>query len=874
MAVRIPIYRQQTTPNTLGVVPVARAQRISGAVGEGLQQVGAGLQSVEGGLAAQQKVVQRQDEEDAKAWSANALAQAKIDWQKQLVERQQSAQNGAAGFTPGVLNDYDQYSEKLLSNAPTKQAKQFLSERLAALRSSVASSALSFEAKERWKYRISNVDQSIEKSQNLVEADPSQYATTAAEQKAVIGALDVPPDVRRNLMDKSMQGLAVASVIGTMKTDPRAALNRLEGSMPASGPKGDIISSAKAAGVDPKLALTISSIETGNTFSPTAQNPNASSRGMYQFTDSTWAAYGGTPQNRDDPATQAQLGAKLIADNTAALTRDLGRKPQGYEVYLAHLMGAKGAETLLAAPKDAKVVDVVSGYDPKNAQAIVKNNGMSGMTVGQAIDHWKNVFQQHEAEVSNISDTGSSSDLAVSMLPMDKRLQLTRMAQTQVNQQMAQKRGELQGRVRDATASYLSTGTFDNPPSQADFVSAYGPKEGASRYAEFQDVRTLGDNIQAVATLSRADQDRLLASETPAPGTGFADAQKRQQVLTHAIQVVRKQQDDDPAAYTLAHASTVKAAWDVMTRAMDDPGAPAATKQAVAAKYAQAAIAEQERLGIDKPQILPQSYADQIVKQFSDQKQGGENAAQLVQSQASLWGSYWPQVYGQLSAKLPGAALVIGSGLAPAPAAMMAEASTLKRSELVDGMDPATTKDVSDALRSDMTDFQATTAQQAGGTNTFNTIFDNTEKLALMYVRQGKKPVAAANEAYQDVIGGKYQFAGTYRVPSQYNAGEIAAGAGVALTNIDPVNLKLPVSLAGLDETQTRNAYVSAIQTNGYWVTAPDESGLVLYAKGAAVLDAAGKPIRRTWAQLQKAAAGSVQASPAMINPATGLQVE
>ena len=68
---------------------------------------------------------------------------------------------------------------------------------------------------------------------------------------------------------------------------------------------------------------------------------------------------GGTDQDRTDGKKQIELGVALTKQNSAALTKDLGRRPQPWEVYLAHQQGIDGATALLHADPDANAAEVV-----------------------------------------------------------------------------------------------------------------------------------------------------------------------------------------------------------------------------------------------------------------------------------------------------------------------------------------------------------------------------------------------------------------------------------------------------------------------------------------------------------------------------------
>jgi hypothetical protein len=87
----------------------------------------------------------------------------------------------------------------------------------------------------------------------------------------------------------------------------------------------------------------------------------------------------------------------------------------------------------------------------------------------------------------------------------------------------------------------------------------------------------------------------------------------------------------------------------------------------------------------------------------------------------------------------------------------------------------------------------------------------------------------------------------------------VQEGANYYLQNINPDDLAIP-------ETMRRDSFVpkdyaKSIRRNGYWVTSPNENGLVLYNADSRspVLNKAGKEIIYTWSQLKSV--GENQAS-------------
>lgn len=194
---------------------------------------------------------------------------------------------------------------------------------------------------------------------------------------------------------------------------------------------------ARQDGVDPSVALTISHIETGGSFSSTSKNPTSSAHGVFQLLDDTWKGQGGG--NRNDLNEQIKQGLNHIKNANNYIRKKLDRAPVAHEQYLGHLLGPAGAVNVLKADPNLQLIDVVRKYDAKNANAIVNNNGMKGLTVGQAISKWEKKWNSLSArygsaetqtahgldgssyefayEVKSLSDLIASNDSAYGVNP-------------------------------------------------------------------------------------------------------------------------------------------------------------------------------------------------------------------------------------------------------------------------------------------------------------------------------------------------------------------------------------------------------------------------------------------------------------------------
>ena len=164
-----------------------------------------------------------------------------------------------------------------------------------------------------------------------------------------------------------------------------------------------LVHEAHAQGVDPALVLGSAQIESGMGAVP--DRPGSQYKGMLQLGDQEWAAHGGTPQNRNDPAMQATLGVAQLAKTQAATAAALGRPPANWETYMAHQQGIGGLQAYLADPNRSAIDAMAStaegqqkgyawsrqavlGNIPADQRAALGNNPTSG----QFLNAWQQRF--------------------------------------------------------------------------------------------------------------------------------------------------------------------------------------------------------------------------------------------------------------------------------------------------------------------------------------------------------------------------------------------------------------------------------------------------------------------------------------------------
>lgn len=123
-----------------------------------------------------------------------------------------------------------------------------------------------------------------------------------------------------------------------------------------------------------------------------------------------------------------------------------------------------------------------------------------------------------------------------------------RQADQMRKQQQAEYRTAIDSQVRDATAAYMRGVDFPNAPSQTDFLTAYGVREGNLRYTEFRNAQIAGQyigsfrNMPSSSITAYVEQLRPGTEET---GEGYASrAELFDQVSAAATKVITQRQNN------------------------------------------------------------------------------------------------------------------------------------------------------------------------------------------------------------------------------------------------------------------------------------------------------------------------------------------
>lgn len=130
-----------------------------------------------------------------------------------------------------------------------------------------------------------------------------------------------------------------------------------------------------------------------------------------------------------------------------------------------------------------------------------------------------------------------------------------RQADQMRKQQQAEYRTAIDSQVRDATAAYMRGVDFPNAPSQTDFLTAYGVREGNLRYTEFRNTQIAGQYIGSFRNMPSSSIQAAvdnLKPDTGDTGEGYAARAQTYDAVVSAAGTVLAQRKADPIQFSLS----------------------------------------------------------------------------------------------------------------------------------------------------------------------------------------------------------------------------------------------------------------------------------------------------------------------------------
>lgn len=622
-------------------------------------------------------------------------------------------------------------------------------------------------------------DDLINKAVTLPVDSPDREAAIGA-QSARLAALRargfITAEQELAMREKWAHSYALADGLERMKTDPQGVINDLRA----------------APGSPAQITNRILQIE-GN-----GQARGTTASGYGGFTEGTWLstvkryrpdlAEGRTDQQilalRGDRGLGYAMTEALRGENETYL-KGQGLPATPGQQYLAHFLGPAGATAVIKANPNQPVDRVLAaavGPDKAAKMIAVNPTILRGQLAGS-------VAQWADAKMGGVGPGGGH---LYDVLRPDQRAMLLNHAEQQLQRQQTSDRADFKIRVGDSQAEAMHTGAVANPIAREEFIARMGPDDGEKAYAAYQANVGLGRDVANVATMSPEEQQALVAQYEPKPGSeGYADQSKRQDALAKAINQANKERDKDPAAYAISRLPASGEAWAKFGQVKNDPNASPSDVAAAARAYAERTIAEQAHAGVypEAQRLLPKDYIDGITKVLAasaDSDDPGKRVALIsqIQREAAVWGDNWPAVMRQMADKTQPIVRAIAAG---ADTGAMTRLLSLPKDEakkpslILQQQDGTKSAQVTTALNTAFADFRRSLVGRQLDRD-YPGYYQLGQELAALHVRDGDSASDAAAKAFNELIGNRYDFRDTWRIPKSagISADEVQAGTGAA----------------------------------------------------------------------------------------------
>lgn len=453
------------------------------------------------------------------------------------------------------------------------------------------------------------------------------------------------------------------------------------------------------------------------------------------------------------------------------------------------------------------------------------------------------------AALKELNDEQSQT-LSVRALSFDQRQTLRGAAETEIRRReaearahMAELRERLRSDVQDALAA-REAGLPATLPSHARFIEAYGD-EGNERYRNALETFRIYDVVGQAAHMRPNEALELLEQLKPKQQEGAAEASQRYDIAVRLWQGQRRQLEQDPVGTLLSRDERVREAFDALSS--DDPTA--------VRRYIETVQGAQEALGVAEPKLLPQGLAQEMAAQLApNPEQPGARAQRIAQFEQQ-WGAAWPRVLREVAPKLEGLGQILP--FVPAQTAARLDVLSAQRDAVMQVLaSTGLKKDLATALAEQLEPLNATfpPGVLADGPVVWQQYYQAAELLAADMMRGGASPERAAKDAVEQILGNRYQFVGTLRIPRVTLDGEpidaqaIRSGALYARNTLDVDLLVQPTPFQTQAEAQADR--LAQVRSEGFWVTNSDETGAFLALPDGIVLGADRQPIELTWEEL------------------------
>lgn len=543
MAVRINEYQQQTSVDGRGYTPRANGIHVDDSMARAGMQLGQALQQTANTVA---EVQQREEQEDAKVWTASTLAQAQSAQQQKFIEMQDQAGDGAPEFTQKFNDQFTKYEESVLASAPNETSKKFLRDGLTRLRVSMTGDAISFQSGERRKWRVQTGKDAIDATAATMARDPSRLPVTLAEQRAMIDSYDIPAEAKRGLKEYLDETVSTAAVLGEAERNPAVAQKKLAARLGI-----DHTQVAGATGSADVVWQRMIGRESGGHQTTAGGAPLTSPKGAVGIaqilpeTGPEAARYANLPWDEGRFRTDADYNAAL----GRAYFNEMNRRYQSPALAAAAYNAGPGA-----------VNNWIEKFgDPRKGEISVAEFAAK-IPYKETRDYVAAVAAPGSATLADVGTEAApgqqTGDLAYDLLPVPKVVQLLGQVNAELDKHQAQFRSFVASREQDDLAAFGDGKQPPQPLTAGEFVGAYGDVEGMQRWTRYQSAQQYSTELAGLATKTPEEMAAIVKAREPQAGPGYASQAPMQATLVRAANATLQARAADPIGFAISSGLT------------------------------------------------------------------------------------------------------------------------------------------------------------------------------------------------------------------------------------------------------------------------------------------------------------------------------
>ena len=588
---RIPIIEQTTSVSTTTPSPQAQGQQVVSPFGNAFQIAANGLNEIAGAEVRNQNALFHKENADAVANLSKPMSDAQVYWQQQLTDGQKATVDGGMvkqpdgtliGFRSKMQNDFDTWAKPFVDGVQNPKARQIAMEQVNHLRTRVLDNAISFEAQAGVANRSAKVDESVQNWASQAAGaksveDVDQLVLTA---KTFIANSGFDEQTRNSKATAAVKAIVIAANQGAMERDPAgfkaAAIARYGVDPTAPNPTPG--SSSAPANVTRNPDGTVS-LDTDPKLPAGMRNNNPGNIIWANQKDAL-----GPSVNRDNGGTTPQAVFATPEQGAAAMYQLALRKYDAGKTTPNDIIASQGGWTpgnKAAAANIARIMgigadDNLNLRDPvmlkKFARALITQehgtagSGYSDQMLGSVADSvlaGKSVAagptgpgRGQSPGSPGIAPPAPAYSPAmaslVNKLPVENLPGFISGANTLVNQQQALVRSQLTVAEGDHVTAFMNGQTVPRPLTEAEYVKAYGPVDGAQRFANYQQIQQLGTDITSMKAMPPEQMQALTERYRPDPAQpGYELATKRYETILKAADQVNMARQADPMAYAM-----------------------------------------------------------------------------------------------------------------------------------------------------------------------------------------------------------------------------------------------------------------------------------------------------------------------------------